>query len=99
MDLKTLLQKYQPPKQSDKPQRNVQPWQDYAAKICKEFGIIDQKYKVRIFQMAKKNKCWLEGKVESVREIQSFNPVKFQQLKAANKLGNYLFATFRKKEE
>lgn len=99
MELKTLLKNRKKYKES-KNIRDIKEWQDYAANICKEFNI-EGVYKKQIFAMCKPgSRCkrsFLEGKVAMLREIKSFNSFKYKQLHERNKLGNYLFAMFRKK--
>lgn len=44
------------------------PFQDYALRIIKEFGIAEKKYQSIIFRYAKRNRSFLEGKVALCRE-------------------------------
>lgn len=68
---------------------NRQEWQDYASNIVKEFNI-NGVYSMMIFKQAKKNKSFLEGKVQLCYE-------KFGKQYVGNK-GNYLISLFRKKK-
>lgn len=70
---KAEIQKAQesPPKK----ERKVLFWQDYAARVIKEFGVNDEKddhvkvgIRAAIFRYAKRNSSYLEGKVELCRE-------------------------------
>ena len=61
-------------------------WQEYAVQICKDFNLTGE-YKAMIFRYAKKNLCYLRGRVMNTRE-------KFGE-KLENK-GNYLISLFRK---
>ena len=66
----------------------IQGWQDYAIQVCKDFSL-QGNYRAMIFKMAKKNMCYLQGKVENTKE------------KFGSKLedkGNYLISLFRKKK-
>lgn len=60
-------------------------WQDYALKVCNDFGITPQ-YRQIIFRQAKKNISFLQGKVENCHE-------KFSDV---SDKGRYLISLFRK---
>lgn len=64
-------------------------WQDYALSVCKDFALTGQ-FKAMIFKYAKKNLCYLQGKVENTKE-------KFGTGKLEDK-GNYLISLFRNKK-
>jgi hypothetical protein len=80
--LKNRIQK----KQSES---KIQSWQEYAIGVCKDFSLTGN-YRAMIFKYAKKNLCYLQGRVENVKE-------KFGTGKL-NELGNYLISTFRSKK-
>jgi hypothetical protein len=100
--LKEKLNKYQLPEKTD--QGKIAPWQDYAIKVCSDFGIknikqtvIDKNgkertylknYRAMIFRHAKNNLQFLKGKVENAKE-------KFGT-EGINDKGNYLISLFRK---
>lgn len=101
--IKIDINKY---KQDTTNKRVVQPWQDYAAQVVKDFGIVNKKvgvvdnngkfricttnYVSMIFRYAKNNMSYLVGKVELCKE-------KFGS-EGLNGKGNYLISLFRKKK-
>jgi hypothetical protein len=70
----------------EKNNSKLMPFQEYAIKIIDQFKI-NRPYQSIIWKYAKRNKCYLEGKVALCYE-------KFGQ-KVDNK-GNYLISLFRK---
>jgi hypothetical protein len=93
MDIKTLIANR---KQVIPQTRQVQEWQDRAATFCKDFHI-EGKWKAKIFLLSKTKRQWLEGKAANMYEIRERWPAQWKELEKAGKLGNYFFATFRKK--
>lgn len=85
--IKIDLNRYNKIAEENKNKRIVQPWQDYAAKVCKDFEL-DQIGRGAVFKYAKKNLSYLQGKVEMCREKFGDN------LKGK---GNYLVKLFSKK--
>ena len=102
--MKTLLEQKKFQSQEEN-QSKIESWQEYALKIIKDFKIEDRKigvtdkdgkftiktisYKGMIFRYAKKNKSYLQGKVELCKEKWGENGIQGK--------GNYLISLFRKK--
>jgi len=82
------LSKYQI-KKSQETGRQLQPFQQYALEVCKDFGLTGQ-YRAMIFRYAKKNVSYLRGRVENAKE-------KFGTEKLESK-ANYLISLFRAKK-
>jgi len=62
--LKTHLSKYKIP---DQQKSQLKEFQDYAIRVCKDFGI-SKRYQPIIFKQAKTNIQFLKGKVEYVKD-------------------------------
>lgn len=85
MHISEKLKQY---KQPEIKESKLEQFQEYAIKICDEFGITGF-YRQIIFRHAKRNKCYLEGKVALCYE-------KFGTENLKTK-GRYLCSLFRKK--
>lgn len=82
---KINLSSYKIPQKSNV---KTQSWQDYALEIIKRFKI-EKAYQPIIWKYAKRNKCYLEGKVTFCYE-------KFGK-EGCEDRGKYLISLFRKK--
>lgn len=87
--IKSRLSAYKPKVDESVVKRTVTRWQDYAAKISKEFNL-DQRSKAIIFKHAKQNVGFLESKVAMAYEKCEMEHGKLEQY------GHYLIALFRK---
>lgn len=75
-------------KKFQKGESKLQSWQEYAIGVVKDFNLTGN-YRAMIFKYAKMNLCYLQGRVENVKE------------KFGTKLedkGNYLISLFRSKK-
>ena len=76
-------------KKFQKGESKIQSWQEYAIQVCKDFSL-QGNYRAMIFRYAKQNMCYLQGRVENVKE--KFGEGKLKEL------GHYLIASFRRKK-
>ena len=80
---KINLSNYKLPQQQES---KLTKWQDFALQTCKDFNLTGQ-YKAMIFRYAKKNLCYLQGRVANAKE-------KFGE-EGCKRAGNYLISLFR----